>query len=136
MMSGLGGMRPPTGGGGSGLGGFSMPNLAGSSPGHRGATTTQRPHWSATRWCRVDRWANSTGLHATSPRDHLGSPPAWLSPDQAIAMISTGLQESKLDPHRFGDGDIWLWESHFQQDRLRWAARPEPEYRILEPSRR
>ena len=36
MMSGLGGIRPSTGGGGPGLGGFSMPNLAGPTRTPRG----------------------------------------------------------------------------------------------------
>ena len=49
MMSGLGGMRPPTGGSGSGLGGFSMPNLAGLTRTGRGDHNSSAPHWAATR---------------------------------------------------------------------------------------
>jgi peptidoglycan DL-endopeptidase CwlO len=40
MMSGLTGMRPPSGGSGSGLGGFSMPNLAGFTKTSRGDDNT------------------------------------------------------------------------------------------------
>ena len=43
MMSGLGGMRPPTGGSGSGLGGFSMPNLAGFTRTGRGDHNSSAP---------------------------------------------------------------------------------------------
>ena len=48
MMSGLGGMRPPTGGSGSGLGGFSMPNLAGLTKTSRGDHNSSAPIGRAT----------------------------------------------------------------------------------------
>ena len=48
MMSGLGGMRPPAGGSGSGLGGFSMPNLAGFTKTSTGEHNSSAPHCTAT----------------------------------------------------------------------------------------
>jgi peptidoglycan DL-endopeptidase CwlO len=75
MMSGLTGMRPPSGGSGSGLGGFSMPNLAGLTK-----TATGDHNSSAVpldRRVAADPHAGLGGAAAQAALTKLGRPYVW-----------------------------------------------------------
>lgn len=128
-MSGLGGMRPPTsGGGGSGLGGFSLPNFAGlakTSPGgHNSGAPVGRPPDSA----------GGLLTRNSTPREVAARIvwEAWrrgYSREQAIAILSTALQESGLRPHANGGGGAW--HGIFQQD-TGYPGRDDPNRNIGE----
>ena len=127
MMSGLGGMRPPTsGGGGSGLGGLSMPNLA-SLAGRRDRNSS----------APIAGLPDDAGgpLTRSSTQREIAARIIWeanrrgYSREQAIAILSTGLQESKLDPRAVGGGGAW--HGIFQQD-TSYAGRDDPNRNIGE----
>jgi hypothetical protein len=128
MMSGLSGMRPPTGGSGSGLGGFSMPNLAGFTK------TSTGDHNSSAPIARLPADAGGPLTRNSTPRE-VAARIIWeahrrgYGRDQAIAILSTGLQESKLDPRASGGGGAW--HSIFQQD-ASYKGRDDPNLNIGE----
>lgn len=128
MMSGLGGMRPPTSGGsGSGLGGFSVPNLS-------GLTRTKGDHNSN---APIGQLPDDAGgpLTRTSTQREVAARIIWEAQrrgygrDQTMAILSTGLQESKLDPRAIGGGGAW--HGIFQQD-TGYKGRDDPNLNIGE----
>ena len=76
MMSGLGGMRPPTGGSGSGLGGFSMPNLAGVTKTSTGDHNSSAASLLASR-VAVNPHAGLGGTAAEAALSKRGVPYVW-----------------------------------------------------------
>ena len=133
MMSGLGGMRPPTGSGGMpGLGGFSMPNLAGftrtSRGDHNSSASGQIPIGPGRAVLLGELTPDSSPREVAAAIIHEARRRRY-SPEQAIAMISTGLQESGLR-HRAVSPNR-LWESYFQQD-ASYPGRRNPNLAIYE----
>ena len=133
MMSGLGGMRPPTGSGGMpGLGGFSMPNLAGftrtARGDHNSSASGQIPIGPGRAVLLGELTPDSSPREVAAAIIHEARRRRY-SPEQAIAMISTGLQESGLR-HRAVSPNR-LWESYFQQD-ASYPGRRNPNLAIYE----
>ena len=133
MMSGLGGMRPPTGGSGSGLGGFSMPNLASFTKTGRGEHNSsssggQIPIGPGRPVLLGELTPDSSPREVAAAIIHEARRRRY-SPDQAIAMISTGLQESGLRHRAVSPNG--LWESYFQQD-ASYPGRRNPNLAIYE----
>jgi hypothetical protein len=128
MLSGLGAMRAPTsGGGGSGLGGFSMPNLSGPTRG-RGDHNSSAP---------IGRLPDDAGgpLTRSSTPGEVATRIIWeahrrgYSREQAIAFVSTSMQENGLRPT--GRSPNGLWEGPFQQD-SGYPGRSDPNTNISE----
>jgi hypothetical protein len=116
MMSGLGGMRPPTGGGsGSGLGGFGMPNLSGltRTRGDHNSGSGQIPMGPGRAVLLGELTPDSSPRDVAAAIVHEARRRGY-SPEQAIAIISDGLQESGLRHRAVSQNG--LWESYFQQD--------------------
>jgi hypothetical protein len=124
MLSGLGGMRPPTTGSGApGLAGLSMPNLS-------GVTTTGRGDHSSSSGGQIPIGPGCAVLLGeltpdSSPREvaaaiiHEARRRGY-SPEQAIAIVSAGLQESGLR-HRAVRPNR-LWESYSSKTRATRAG--------------
>jgi hypothetical protein len=127
MMSGLGGMRPPGGASGSGLGGLSIPNLS-------GFTRTRGDHNSSAPIGRLPDDAGGLLTRSSTPRD-VATRIIWeahrrgYSRDQAIAFVSTSMQENALRPT--GKSPNGLWEGPFQQD-SGYPGRSDPNTNISE----
>lgn len=126
MLSGLGGIRPPTThGAGTGM---NVPNFGGiikaAAHGPSGASAVGRPP------------DDAGGLltRNSTPRQVAARIiwEAWrrgYSPEQTIAILSTGLQESRLDPRAVGGGGAW--HGIFQQDPS-YPGRDDPNRNIGE----
>ncbi|MGD9620703.1 MAG: hypothetical protein AB7G47_10735 [Mycolicibacterium sp.] len=122
--SGLSGIRPPTSSGA----GMSMPNFGGiikaAAHGPSGAGAIGRP----------PHEAGGLLTRNSTPRQVAARIiwEAWrrgYSPQQAIAILSTGLQESRLDPRAVGGGGAW--HGIFQQD-TSYPGRDDPNRNIGE----
>jgi hypothetical protein len=127
MLSGLGGMRAPTGGGGSGLGGLSMPNLS-------GLTRGRGDHNSSAPIGRLQDDAGGPLTRSSTPRE-VATRIIWeahrrgYSREQAIAFVSTSMQENGLRP--LGKSPSGIWEGLFQQD-AGYPGRSDPNTNISE----
>jgi hypothetical protein len=117
MMSGLTGMRPPTSGGsGSGLGGLSIPNLSNPTRtrgDHNSNATGQIPIGPGRAVLLGELTPDSSPREVAAAILHEARRRGY-SPEQAIAIISSGLQESGLRHRAVSPNG--LWESYFQQD--------------------
>ena len=128
MLSGLGSMRAPTGGGGSGLGGLSMPNLSGLTRASRSDHNSSAP---------IGRLPDDAGgpLTRRSTQREVAARIIWeahrrgYSREQAIAFVSTSMQENGLRP--VGRSPNGLWEGPFQQD-AGYPGRSDPNTNISE----
>jgi hypothetical protein len=105
-----------------------MPNLAGLTQTGRGNHNSSAP---------IGQLPDDAGgpLTRSSTQREVAARIIWeahrrgYSRDQAIAILSTGLQESKLDPRAIGGGGAW--HGIFQQD-AGYAGRDDPNRNIGE----